>query len=298
MTARTEDIYYMVFGGGGSRGVAYAAALYEFQKILNYDFTCLRGAAGSSVGALYAGALCADISPKNILDIAVQSNLIDLVNLDVTNVLSSWSLDTGQRLTQWIDNLLGNQQVTFKQLYAKTNKLLKVTITNLNKNQCEVVDHETHPDMVVAEGIAASMAIPFIFPPRKINGSYYVDGGLTNNYPIDLFPIEQTIGFRVSWGYMADITGFETYLSRLTYCALANAEKCFVDALGDDHKNKSIIIDCGDVCTMNWRLTPQTLQSVITAGKNAVRDFILTQNMRAINLQQRSVGCQTETCEE
>jgi len=48
----------------------------------------------------------------------------------------------------------------------------------------QVFSKETSPDVRLNEAIAASMAIPGVFPPKKIGGHYYVDGGVVEQIPI------------------------------------------------------------------------------------------------------------------
>jgi len=41
----------------------------------------------------------------------------------------------------------------------------------------------------IIDAVIASSSIPIIFKPYKINGNYYIDGGITNNFPIE--PIQE-----------------------------------------------------------------------------------------------------------
>ena len=299
---KTEDIHYLCFAGGGPRGLAYASALIEFQALLRYDYaTHLKGACGSSIGALYATAVCAGYSPQTIQAINMSTHMIDLVNINFSNIMSHWAVSMLNHVQQWIENFLGNQRMTFGQFYRRFGKVLKVCASNLNTNQCEVFSHETTPDMEVAFGVAVSMCLPLVFPPQKINNHLYVDGGLTNNFPMNLFPQEHTVGMRVNWGYVADITGLETYFSRLSYVALSHIQRQRDhDLLDEQHRQHTIEIDCGNVSTVSWKMTNDTMSAIAVAGQNAVRDFVKQLDLKAIDPEARpapptrcSVGCQT-----
>jgi NTE family protein len=78
---------------------------------------------------------------------------------------------------------------------------LKVVATDISGQQLRLFDHRT-PDVVVAEAVAASIAIPGIFKPAgipsyKSSGSqaspmrYYADGGLVSNLPVWCFSEEK-----------------------------------------------------------------------------------------------------------
>lgn len=279
----TEDIHYFVFGGGGVRGITFAGVIDEWQQLTNYDFkTHLKGAAGTSIGALYAAGLVSGLSPKQMLAMASITNLIDLVAMDLTNLWTHWGFDTGTNLVQWIDRHLGDRKKTFQQLYDETQKTLCIAVSNLNESRCEYISHETYPNMPVAEGVAMSMALPPVFAPRTWQNKTYVDGGLMDNYPIQLFPAKHTIGFRVTWGLISSLNGFEKYFSRLTYCALSAAGRVKFNMLSDEYKEHSIVIDAGDVSTINWRLGKNVASNLIRIGRTEVRNFVLQHNLRSI----------------
>jgi NTE family protein len=78
---------------------------------------------------------------------------------------------------------------------------LKVVATDISGQQLRLFDHRT-PDVIVAEAVAASIAIPGIFKPADIPSSrdagshasqirYYADGGLVSNLPVWCFSEEK-----------------------------------------------------------------------------------------------------------
>ena len=63
--------------------------------------------------------------------------------------------------------------------FAQSHIPLFITATDLY-NGDQVVIHEG----VIAEAVRASISIPYIFPPYKINGRYLVDGYLSDPLPV------------------------------------------------------------------------------------------------------------------
>lgn len=136
-------------------------------------------------------------------------------------------INHGKELYLWIQRLvekkLGNKQATFfdlKPLDAKQNlvnqdisiasplayKNLHVVVTNAKKNKSEILSWETTPNMQIADAVLASMSIPGFFYLRYIDTEMrkidwnptaekidsqtivpYLDGGVLNNYPINIF---------------------------------------------------------------------------------------------------------------
>ncbi len=46
--------------------------------------------------------------------------------------------------------------------------------------------YETTPDMEILNSLKLSARIPIIFGPIKYNNDFYIDGGVWNNFPIDI----------------------------------------------------------------------------------------------------------------
>lgn len=78
---------------------------------------------------------------------------------------------------------------------------LKVVATDVSRQQLQLFDHTT-PDVVVAEAVAASIAIPGVFKPARIpsyvdagdpgaEDRQYADGGLVSNLPVWCFSEEK-----------------------------------------------------------------------------------------------------------
>lgn len=274
-----SDVHYFSFGGGGVRGIAFAGALDEWFKLTRYDIKNLKGASGTSIGALYAAAIAVGLSPASILEITQATNLMDLVTIDVTNLVSYWGFDTGHRLTEWIENHIGT--ITFKELFDTTGRILKLAVTNLNSGKVEYLSHATYPNLKVSTGVTMSMCLPPVFSPMNMNGALFVDGGLLDNYPIRQWPAENVLGFRVSWSHCPKLDAFEKYFSRVTYCATALGSREAFRNLEDGYKKRSLTVDCGDVATINWRLPPSTINHIVGLGRGAVRSYVLANGIQA-----------------
>jgi predicted acylesterase/phospholipase RssA len=186
------DFDSVAISGGGMRGVAMLGALTEFEKagwlkeVTQY--------AGTSVGAVLAAALATRKDLDTVFDRHVQQfsykSSVDLTGLD-----KHFGLDSGEGLKTWIDAVLG-EPVTFAEVRARHGTNLKVCATNLNARKAEIFSPETHPDMDVAEALRLSCSVPVYFAAKKYNGALYVDGALTNNFPVDLVD-GKALGIRV-----------------------------------------------------------------------------------------------------
>jgi predicted acylesterase/phospholipase RssA len=173
-----------VFSGGG----AYAASELGIVKYINEknlfdDSTDL--AIGTSFGAISAGSLALQISDHAILDM-----LVDF-NSQVSRLLSGWSLAWSMISFPYTLGLAdlemilgpyfgGDPQLTSRSLITVATDISTfkpVYFTNALRQLANIS---------VLESISASASIPLLFYPVKIDKYICVDGGIMNNFPVNL----------------------------------------------------------------------------------------------------------------
>jgi NTE family protein len=281
-----SQIEYLVFSGGGIRGISYAYALQTFTKLLRFPLENIRGAAGTSAGALYAAGICYGHSVDTLCELAATLHVADLVDISVTSLLQQWGLDSTAKLREWIDHQLGGTNITFAQLYERNQRELHICVTNVNTSEAEYWNHSNQPDMPIAFAVSASMCLPPVWSPVMFNGCAYVDGGITDNFPMHLYPVEHTLAFRVKWAELApyNIDSFEKFYARLTYTCLSMGEKLKLEQMGEAMQSRIITIDCADTATLQWRVDENTRSVLEQRGRAAVRQYVLENNLRALPL--------------
>lgn len=78
-----------------------------------------------------------------------------------------------------------SEKITLKELYEISNCRLIVKVSNISKQSIEYIDYINTPNIPIITLTKMTMSIPFIFKPIIYNDNFYVDGGLTGNFPID-----------------------------------------------------------------------------------------------------------------
>ena len=84
----------------------------------------------------------------------------------------------------------------------------RAVATNLLNGESEILEFGD-----IAEVIRASMSIPGIFTPAKIGDKFYIDGGVTNNLPIEAaidFGCDIIIAVEISDDLETEITAFDS----------------------------------------------------------------------------------------
>jgi len=275
---------YIAFSGGGVRGLAFIGAWRAlgsaFKRRQLELYQQLQGFAGTSAGsmiALLASLGCSDVEMME--ECAVMDGIDIIKTIDLVNVTDQWGLhDKKQviyRLREILAKYADNADITFGDLHKKTNKHLVVTVTRVNDGKALFYSHETAFELEVWRGVAASMSIPILFTPNRINDEILVDGGLLVNLPMDVFPLEQTIAFLLTKTPPFRVTRFTDYLLRVIYIALEALEKQRLESIPLNLRDHIISIDTGTFSSVEFTLTEEQRQSLVKMGWTRVAQVLL-----------------------
>jgi hypothetical protein len=94
---------------------------------------------------------------------------------------------------------LNIDDITFKELYLNYNKKFTVIGTNLSKGIEAAFNYINTPNMSIITAVRISISIPIIFTPVLYNDEYYVDGALTNIFPINYCDQKTTISINLPY---------------------------------------------------------------------------------------------------
>jgi NTE family protein len=159
----------MVMAGGGARGFAHIGVLEE----LAAAGIVVDRVAGSSIGSIVAGAYAMGMDPETMHEVFygefVRGNPIG----DYT--APTVSLIKGRRTRHLLRNHLGGREI---QALARQFRCMSVDL--LGRAPLE------HRRGDLAEAVSASVSIPVLFPPMRLENRLLVDGGVLDNLPVRL----------------------------------------------------------------------------------------------------------------
>lgn len=161
----TGNAIAMVLGGGGSRGWAHVGVLRACEE-LGIPIDAI---GGTSVGGLLASVAAFGMKTNEILD---QIEPILRTGLDVT--LPLVSMVTGKRVMEGLHKIGGDIRIEDLQI-----PFFAIS-TNLTRGE-QVI----HRRGSLALAVRATTSVPGVFPPVPYEGDLLVDGGLSNNLPVD-----------------------------------------------------------------------------------------------------------------
>ena len=189
----------LICGGGFKFYYIYGSIKYLHElKIL----TNINEYIGISAGAMLCLLFSIGYLPEDLEKFFVEFQFDKLIDPHIDNLLENKGLDDGELLKTVIQEMLRrlkfDPDITFKDLYQKTNKKLTFVASNITKIKLELMDHNTYPDMPIWKGILITSALPMVYQPIIHNNEYLIDGGAFDNYPIELFHDENILGINLA----------------------------------------------------------------------------------------------------
>lgn len=206
------DMRYLVFKGASVMGLSYIGFVSRLQDVYRRFgrnmHASMQGFGGSSIGALMALVMSLDPDLDEVRAYVLERDFSEIVSrMHIGTLHASKGLVDNGLLQEWVGDFLarwtGDADMTFRQHAAATGKRLRVVASDVSSSRSRgdepvyVFDADSAPDCTLRFAVATSMAIPIIFSPSEHDGRLLVDGGLFNNFPMDLFPLAQTVGIRV-----------------------------------------------------------------------------------------------------
>jgi NTE family protein len=169
--------FTLVLSGGGLKGLAHIGVLKALDE---------RGlepglVVGSSMGSLVAAAWAAGMPIGEMIDrgLAVRrKDIFQVAHVDMAlKRMRSPAVYRREPLDQLITSLVGTR--TFEDL----QRPLIINTVELNSGMQVLWGLPGLRGVRVSDAVFASCALPGIFPPREIDGRYYVDGAVVENMP-------------------------------------------------------------------------------------------------------------------
>lgn len=287
-----NNIQNLCFEGGGILGIAYIGALerlHQLDLLKN-----IKRYAGSSVGAMCAAALacgCTLDYLKLFLTKIDPSVLKDGGNIFkmIYRLFRRNGLYKGEKLIELMGELLehcsGNRNITFIESYDKFGKFLIINGTSLNQQKTIYFSKDLTPDMKILDAIRISTCYPLVFQDVRLNDEVMIDGGFLDNYPIHVFDDKKyggddyynskTLGLRLM--NSEEINKKFTKISFITDFIHAMIHSIYTQSstahIESNDINRTVVIDIGDISSMDFNITDDKKQFLIQQGYNGVNNF-------------------------
>lgn len=229
---------------------------------------------------------------------------------DISNLINYYGLDTGYKFVSYIKKMFKgrgyNENVTFQELYEKTNIHLILTGTNINLRITEYFDYTNTPNTKVIDAMRVSFSFPFYFTSPKFKDCYYVDGGLLDNFPVHLFhnassseilaiklkKIRDTHDIDTMSLEPKKIDSLESYVYSLINCFLEEIEYLKSTTNKNTYLNSTIFIEENEIGIMDLKLSNDQLEYLYQTGIETAKTYTHSKeyfNLRFNSLNERII---------
>lgn len=240
-------------GGGVALGIAHIGVLKALQKE-NIKISYI---AATSMGAVIASAYAAGLPIEKMEEIARETNILNLLKLAVGTQVPFSS----EVISKFVKNMIGD--VDFKDLKIP----LSIVATDLLKGKPCVISSGSVPFAV-----RASASFPGFFMPVEYKHSYLIDGGASNNLPVDVLKqmgADVTIAVDVVRGDEGrDIP------QKFTHIVFRSLDIMVHRMSLENRKKADVLIDAGIPLDI-WHLDLHRDQELIAAGQKAAAKQML-----------------------
>lgn len=188
----------LVLSGGGAKGAAHIGVLKALEKYkVPVDYVV-----GTSVGSIVGAMYSVGYTPEQIEDVVLNLDFMELFSNQEDRTLKDISDKIAYAERPIKVTIDKNNEIhfpkgfvdgeylylEFKKIFDRAHKIdnfdelpipYRAITTDLNTGKEVVLSHGD-----LAKATLMSMAIPSVIVPVENDGKYYVDGGVTDNFPI------------------------------------------------------------------------------------------------------------------
>ena len=274
--SNNQNIDTLCFSGGGIKGFAFVGALERLIELDKINLSNINKFVGTSAGAMISFLLAIGVDTNELREFILSFNFSKLNGkIDSNLFFDRFGINSGERVIfifiKFLETKLNVCDITFNDLFNKTNKDLIIIGTNYTQGKETVFSKDTTPDFSVIKAIRITMSIPIIFTPVSVDNDIYVDGAIINNFPLNYCNKDTTIGFYIkNTTNNNKIDNFSNYiLNCLSIIADSNSEKYI-----SKYKNVIAIQNINMEMT-NFDLDQDYKNKIINLGIDAVNEFYL-----------------------
>lgn len=271
----------LCLSGGGVAGFVHLGVIkYLEEKYMtkNIDIVVC-----TSIGAVIGLLFSVGISSNEVYDLLLNIDHDMLQYSKIEQFFTVFGMDSGEYfMAQLADILLSKSispLITFADILSMYGRHLVVTGTNVSKHKCTYFSVSNFPAMRVLDAIRISISIPFLLTATMYQNDLYVDGGITDNYPLHycleyvskthpkLLNVENhVVGSYIESMSPKGITNIEDYIYGIFACCLKRVKDVILPC--------TIFIKMEDVSSIEFNADKTKREKMLHCGYSAAKDYL------------------------
>ena len=182
------DYDTLVISGGSSTGIVTLGSLqYAYD---NYLLNKVQTYIGTSSGAIISYLLIICYSPIEIIIYICSHQLMEKIqHFNVVAMINGGGAASFTTIYEQLEKMTIDKigfLPTFEDLKNKYGKTLIYTTYNTTENKTEYISYLTKATLPCLIALKMSSNLPLIFEKYKYGNNFYIDGGVSDNFPIDI----------------------------------------------------------------------------------------------------------------
>jgi len=276
--------YFVIFGGGGIRGLSYCGA---YKAILESNIN-ITGCAGSSIGAVFASLLAIGYTYDEIYTIIASTGFELFIDINI-DIKKEIGFSKGNIFLEWIREHI--EKKFYAEKYIK-EKMTPVTFADIKSNliiysvdltnlKFKEFSKEKTPDYEIARAVRASVSMPGLFTPLEEDGKLFVDGDLLKSTPLWRVSNsiknlnERILEFRLEDnGSSKKIQNSIDYINRVYNAICGFATDYIIDLYNEKDKFDYIKINTQDISVVNFLIPKNKRQELFDIGYETTKEYL------------------------
>lgn len=219
-TVATAQRVGLVFSGGGAKGLAHVGVL----KALEENDIPVDYIVGTSIGGIIGGCYASGMSPEEIERMVLSPSFMGWINglpetgynyyyhrSDETPQFLKLNMALDSTLSFQLNSTIANDVSLNFAIAERTAQASVISRNNFDSLfvplRVVTADIFTQHEVVLSNGslsdaMRATQTVPFFYNPIRVDGKYLFDGGVYNNFPVDVvqrdFKPDVIVGVNVS----------------------------------------------------------------------------------------------------
>ena len=297
-----KNITHLVFSGNALKSL-FLCGVLRYLYCYNLD-RHIHDVSATSMGALFSLAFALKIPidklESMLYTMAKDESITKFKPNDIINIIENYglccSIDYLKEIRNYVKEIYNQDDLTFLELSKKTGVNIYISTTRVDTGDNVIFNVNDTPDVSVFDAIGASMCIPMVSKPIIIDGFYYIDGYLSNNFPYEIFtnnnvPIDNILGiacnssnsYKLKPANKGDELNILEYYFKIALIYNLNTFKlCYIEKINNfkdilivdlEHIKNMCSYDAINNC-IDFSLTEEELNNLFVFGYKVIHDYM------------------------
>jgi NTE family protein len=269
----------LVLSGGAKRGILLLGSLEYMYEKRGGDMEGITEYIGTSIGGIICYLLIIGYKPSKLLSYLITKDFFNkfkdanLVGLTKGDGAFDWGVLRG-----YLEDLTMTRcgrLFSMRELYEEFGKKLVCVTYNFTKQEEEKVSYEDYGDVSCMDVLNMTSNIPLYFDRFMYDDNYYIDGGIINNFPIDVYKEgDKILAINVSKMYVNDSDKITTYMLNMCTSVIINNVKRNLRYYRDTEGIDIVNIEGKDIKTVELNVNINEVFRIFSYGYSFIKLFL------------------------